>query len=105
MTLRELVQMNAAREEAEWWRLSYLMAFIANCLRFSRDTPIVHPKDVNPLLSQKGPAPAPRSAKDQMNRFFAQHPEMPIQRLKCVDGNWETVADEPVFVKAVSDGS
>lgn len=85
--------MAKGKEESEWTRLSNLMAFIANRLRFSKDDPIVHPKDLNPFY-ESPISRQPKDIKDRMNEFWARNPNMPIQHMKLVDGVWVEVKVE-----------
>lgn len=78
--------MNEGREESEWNRLSTFMAFIGNRLRFSKDSPVFYPKDLNPYC--KNLPSVRKDAKERMGDMFARCKDWPSRVMKLVDGKW-----------------
>lgn len=84
--------MNRGHEEAEWFRLSNLMAFVANRLRFSDRDPVVRDKDLDPFRCAANKPVQQKTAKEQMAGLWARNSNLPIEHWKQQpDGTWTRV--------------
>lgn len=80
--------MACGRQEAEWQRFANLMACIHNRTRFSEKSPPAKPNDYDIFYLAKKRKESRGNAKERMATFFALHNDIPVQRMKLVDGQW-----------------
>lgn len=94
--MRQLQWMAEGKERAEWERQSYLLCLVYNVnIHDTKKTQPKMPRDFNIFAVVEATKRERASIKDQMDRFFAANPNMPLQRMaQQADGTWREVSGD-----------